>query len=423
MQSPCSRLAASSVSSVLVAARNEESGIGDTVAQLRKDFPSAEVIVVVGASTDETAERAEKAGAVVIRLNRPGKGEALSAGERAAPQGALLLCDADLRGSLAPLAESNADLAVAVFKHPVGGGFGIAKRVARSLIYLRTGFRPQEPLSGQRFVGERARIACFPVAGGFGCETRMTIDALRAGLRLEEIPLDLEHRATGRDAVGFAHRGRQLVDAVLSAGPLGINHRGVRLPLLGWAVALPGLWAPRRTGVAVAAIAAIGLADDLWSGPERGVAGHLREGRTTGVLKLVGIPAVAAVATRSLRGALLVGLSANALNQLDTKPGRALKAFLGVSLFRGMPEGGYSLMAVLLVPYDLRERMMLGDAGSNALGAVLGLSLVASLRGRALWPAIALLAALNVLGERRSLGKLIESTPWLARIDRLGRPR
>jgi len=66
---------------------------------------------------------------------------------------------------------------------------------------------------------------------------------------------------------------------------------------------------------------------------------------------------------------------------------------------------------------------MLGDAGSNALGAVLGLSLVASLRGRALWPAIALLAALNVLGERRSLGKLIESTPWLARIDRLGRPR
>ena len=94
-----------------------------------------------------------------------------------------------------------------------------------------------------------------------------------------------------------------------------------------------------------------------------------------------------------------------------------------MSLFRGLPEGGYALMAVLLVPADLRERMMLGDAGSNALGAVLGLSLVASLRGRALWPAIALFAALNVLGERRSLGKLIESTPWLARIDRLGRLR
>ncbi len=82
------------------------------------------------------------------------------------PQGALLLCDADLRGSLAPLAESNADLAVAVFEHPVGGGFGIAKRAARSLIQLRTGFRPQEPLSGQRYVGERARIACFRSPAG-----------------------------------------------------------------------------------------------------------------------------------------------------------------------------------------------------------------------------------------------------------------
>ncbi len=82
------------------------------------------------------------------------------------------------------------------------------------------------------------------------------------------------------------------------------------------------------TGPAVAAVAAVGLADDLWSGPERGFRAHLRSGRTTGVLKLVAIPAVGLAATRSLSGALLVGLSANALNQLDTRPGRALKAYL-----------------------------------------------------------------------------------------------
>ena len=61
----------------------------------------------------------------------------------------------------------------------------------------------------------------------------MTIDALRAGLTLEEVDVDLDHRATGRDAAGFLHRGRQLLDAVLAAGPLGVNYRGLRLPLAG----------------------------------------------------------------------------------------------------------------------------------------------------------------------------------------------
>ena len=65
---------------VLVAARNEEERIGETVAALRKDFPDAEILVVDGRSEDGTARRAESAGAVVIRVERLGKGEALSAG-------------------------------------------------------------------------------------------------------------------------------------------------------------------------------------------------------------------------------------------------------------------------------------------------------------------------------------------------------
>ena len=113
----------------------------------------------------------------------------------------------------------------------------------------------------------------------------MTIDAVRAGLSVEEPELELEHRATGRDLAGFVHRGRQLLDALVASGPLRVNYRGLRLPLVGWIVALDG--------PAVAAVAAAGLADDLWSGPERGFRAHLRSGRTTGVLKLVGIPAVA----------------------------------------------------------------------------------------------------------------------------------
>jgi len=65
---------------VLVAARDEAERIGATVAALRREFPNAEILVVDGASTDGTAERAEEAGAVVMRLERRGKGEALSAG-------------------------------------------------------------------------------------------------------------------------------------------------------------------------------------------------------------------------------------------------------------------------------------------------------------------------------------------------------
>ena len=324
----------------------------------------------------------------------------------------VLLCDADLRGDLTPLADAGADVAIARFARREGGGFGVAKRVARELIRLRSGFRAEEPLSGQRALSPRARAACFPLAPGFGCETRMTIDAVRAGLHVEEVQLDLRHRPTGRDLRGFLHRGRQLHDALLASGPLRVNYRGLRLPLLGWALAL-------RRDPAVAAVAAIGLADDLWSGPERGVRAHLGAARpTTGLLKLVGIPAVGLLATRRLSGALVVGLAANALNQLDTRPGRALKAYLAAAPLAGAPTGA----AVILLSYDLREMGMLGDAGSNALGALLGLKSVERMGARGRLVAIGLLAALNLAGDRTSLGALIERTPGLRHLDALGRP-
>jgi hypothetical protein len=367
------------------------------------------VIVADDGSRDRTPDVAEAAGAIVLRLPRLGKGQALSAAERAAPPGRLLLCDADLDGDLAAL-DGAADLVVAAFSERQGGGFGIAKRAARTLIRLRSGLETREPLSGQRSLSQRTRAACFPLAAGFGCEVRMTIDAARRGLQIEEVELPLRHRATGRDAAGFLHRGRQLLDALLAAGPLAVNYRGNRLPVVGWAAVL-------RRDPAVAAVAAIGLADDLWSGAERGFRAHLRARRTTGVLKLLGIPLVGFVATRRVSGALLVGLAANVINQLDTRPGRALKAYLAGALAVDAPLG----FAVLLLPYDLREMTMLGDAGANALGAMLGLNSVERFTGRGRWVAIGALAGLTLLGERTSLGTLIERTPGLAHLDRLGR--
>ena len=395
---------------VLVAARDEEAAITQTVESLKETFPTVEVIVADDGSRDGTAEAAQRAGAQVLRLPARGKGQALTLAERAAPVGRVLLIDADLEGDLAPLARADGDLAIAAFAERQGGGFGIAKGAGRSLIRALSGFTPREPLSGQRVLSQEAREACFPLAAGFGCEVRMTVDAVRASLQVSELELPLNHRASGRDAAGFAHRGRQLVDAFLACGPTAVNHRGLRLPVVGWLVGL-------RRDPAVAAVAAIGLADDLWSGGERGFRAHLGRRRTTGVLKLFGIPLVGLLATRKLSGALLVGLAANFLNQLDTKPGRALKAYLLLAA----PTGAPLRAAVILAPYDLREMAMLGDSGANALGALLGLSSVSKLTARGRWAAIGALAGLTLLGETRSLGALIERTPVLRELDALGR--
>ena len=391
---------------VLVAARDEEETIARTVTSLRAAFPEAEVIVADDGSRDGTAEAAEEAGATVLRLPRLGKGQALSAAERAAPPGRLLLCDAELEGDLRGLTNGSGDLVVAAFAERSGGGFGIAKTAGRALVRLRAGLELREPLSGQRSVSQRVRAAAFPLAPGFGCEVRMTIDAARAGLRVDEVTLPLRHRATTRDYRGFVHRGRQLLDTLLGAGPLRVNFRGRRLPLVGWAYAAHE-----------PVVTALGLVDDLWSGPERGLRAHLAARRTTGVLKLLGIPAYALLRTRSFSGSLLVGLAANALNQLDTRPGRALKAYIAAALVVDAPLG----IAVLLLPYDLREMTMLGDAGANALGALLGLNSVDRLTGRGRWLAIGGLAGLTIVGERTSLGRLIERTPGLAQFDSLGR--
>jgi hypothetical protein len=173
----------------------------------------------------------------------------------------------------------------------------------------------------------------------------------------------------------------------------------------------------------VAPIALLGLADDLWSGKERGFRAHLQSGRTTGVLKLAGIPLYALLRTRSLSGALLVALSANAVNQLDTRPGRALKAFALASLALRGGHRRARTVAVLLATYDLREMAMLGDSGSNALGGVLGFSSVERFSRRQRWSAIAALAGLTLLGERRSLGTLIEQTSPFRELDALGRQK
>jgi hypothetical protein len=94
----------------------------------------------------------------------------------------------------------------------VGGGFGVAVGYARWAIRRLAGVALDAPISGQRAVRGDVFVAVVPFAPRFGMEIGMTVDAVRAGFRVAEVPLDLSHRATGRTAAGFWHRARQLAD-------------------------------------------------------------------------------------------------------------------------------------------------------------------------------------------------------------------
>jgi UDP-N-acetylmuramyl pentapeptide phosphotransferase/UDP-N-acetylglucosamine-1-phosphate transferase len=194
------------------------------------------------------------------------------------------------------------------------------------------------------------------------------------------------------------------------------------------------------------AFAFLGLIDDLLGTEEdRGFGGHLRalsHGRlTTGAMKLFGGGVVAIVLTaapgevsgrRLLADAALVALAANLGNLLDRAPGRTIKvglaAYVPIAFAAGTSPVGLALAPVVgasvgLLPADLGERLMLGDTGANLLGAVLGLAVVLE-TGRPVRSAVLVaLILLNLASERASFSSVIDATPGLRHLDRLGRRR
>ena len=189
----------------------------------------------------------------------------------------------------------------------------------------------------------------------------------------------------------------------------------------------------------------LGLIDDLAGdvGGDRGFRGHLRalaEGRvTTGALKLLGgglvallvvAPIVGESPGRLLADAALVALCANLGNLLDRAPGRTVKVGVGAFLLLALAAERTSALsgtavvvgaALGLLLDDLHERLMLGDAGSNVLGAVLGLGVVAACGPAGRDIALVAVGALNVAGELVSFSRVIDAVPPLRAVDRAGR--
>ena len=211
---------------------------------------------------------------------------------------------------------------------------------------------------------------------------------------------------------------------------------------------------PELLPIAVYALGvlALGLLDDTLardvSGGEgrvhqRGWRGHgaaaLRGELSTGTLKAAGSLGLALLAMsylglsngRWLLAAGVLVLATNVFNLLDLRPGRATKAFvlLGAGLAIGSADlrplwalGLFAAPALVAGLYDLRERAMLGDTGANLLGALAGLWLVLTLSGTGQLVALALLGAITLYGELRSISALIERTPLLRQLDSWGRP-
>jgi UDP-N-acetylmuramyl pentapeptide phosphotransferase/UDP-N-acetylglucosamine-1-phosphate transferase len=243
--------------------------------------------------------------------------------------------------------------------------------------------------------------------------------------------------------------------------PTATNYRGLRLPqTLGLGLVLLVFWvrffhagwimessvatgSSDRLVIAAALLLVflVGWFDDYRAGPARGLTGHLKElarGRiTSGMVKLVGIVGAAAWTSmilsddilRILLGIPIIAGAANLWNLLDVRPGRALKSFLVAALVLVswyVRYDDYLLPAAIgsgtaLLVLDLRERAMLGDAGSNVLGFIIGLALFRLLPTWGLGFVLGVILILHALGETVTLSRIIEATPPLRWFDRLGR--
>jgi hypothetical protein len=223
---------------VIIAAKDEADRIGATVAAVGQIAGVDLVIVVDDGSSDATAQIADAAGAVVLRHPRNlGKAAAMATGAQAVadrdirePVSSgrarhLLFVDADLEGSAAntsglvgPVVSGAADMTVAILpqQSSSGGGHGFVVGLARNGIERLTGWTPTQPLSGMRCLTREAFAAASPLAGGWGVEVGLTIDVLGAGLRVVEVPCELQHRVTGADWRGQIHRARQYRDVWLA---------------------------------------------------------------------------------------------------------------------------------------------------------------------------------------------------------------
>lgn len=218
----------------IIPVKDESPRIAATVRAVRA-IPGVDLILVVDdGSEDDTQHAAREAGAVVVRHSHyRGRAAAIETGAAVvamrdvpgrAPRSLLLLASdlAEAAVNVAPLVPpvlaGEADMTVALLP-PAPTGRGVTVRAARRAIAQLTGWTPSAPLSPLRCLTRQAYEAATPLAHGAGIEPAMTIDLLRAGFRVLEVPIELRHHAAGGALAGQLVRvsGARDVEFAISA--------------------------------------------------------------------------------------------------------------------------------------------------------------------------------------------------------------
>ena len=209
----------------IIPARDVADRIQATVVAARA-LPGVDVVIVTDdGSSDPTGDYAAASGAVVVTHQRGrGRAAAIESGVNALgvleqrdkrPEcGTVLVLDADLGASAAqaqhligPVVTERADLTIAIPTRRGPGtpdpGFDLVETTAARGIAELAGWTPRAPLATNRCLTRRAYELASPLAAGDGADVGMTIDLLRAGLRVREIEIDVR----GGDATsGLAAR-------------------------------------------------------------------------------------------------------------------------------------------------------------------------------------------------------------------------
>jgi hypothetical protein len=206
---------------VIIPAYNEQNRILHTLSGLKDIEGIKEIIVVDDGSTDMTYQllKGLKDITLIHIENNKGKGNAVKSALNHVNSRFVAILDADLCESASEIGRlidyiKPEEKLIIIGRLPPPrkkGGFGIVRKISGRGFYALTSRRVDSLLSGQRVL-PLDFLKSIDIPDGFGLEFKITLEGVRRGFELVEVPVNMRHRETGRDYKGFIHRGKQCVD-------------------------------------------------------------------------------------------------------------------------------------------------------------------------------------------------------------------